>query len=178
MTGRDLSGRWEGFVMQHGRRRPITADLRQEGGYLAGTMNDAENLFESSVAELAMEEGLPPGADEQIVEQVRSLCPGGGRLPVRAEVFVPADSDVEGEVVGDAVRFRKRYHGLFFAGYRVGEVRIGVTGEDQEEQYRGRLSPDGTEIEGRWALPNSPAKGLMRIEGGFVLRRVGEPQPN
>jgi hypothetical protein len=125
-----------------------------------------------------MEEGLPPGADEQIVAQVRALCPGGERLPVRAETFVPSQSDLEGEVSGDAVRFLKRYRGTFFTGYRIGELRVGVSGEDQEVQYRGRISPDGTEIEGRWLLPNSPAKGLVRTEGGFVLKRVGEPGHN
>jgi hypothetical protein len=175
---RDLSGHWEGFYIQHGRERPVSADLTQDGDHLAGEMRDEELVFETSVAEMAMEEGLPPGADERIVEQVRSLLPGGGALPVHAEVLVPPRADVEGEVAGDAVRFTKTYRGLFFAGYRIGDLRVGVGGEDQEVQYRGRISPDGREIEGRWLLPESAARGLLRPEGGFVLRRVGEPNPN
>jgi hypothetical protein len=178
MPYRDVSGRWEGFFLQHGLKRPISADIHQEGDHLSGTMSDAETAFESSVSELAMEEGLPPGADEQIVEQVRSLVPGGYRLPVRAETLVPSDSVLDGEVAGDAVRFLKRYQGMSFTGYRIGDTRVGVSGEDQEVQYRGRISPDGNEIEGRWLLANSPAKGLVRTEGGFVLRKVGEPLEN
>ena len=175
---RDLSGHWEGFFTQHGREWPISADLTQSGDYLAGVMRDEELVFETSVAELAMEGGLPPGADEKIVEQVRALLPGSEGLPVRAEVLVPSRADVSGRVAGDAVQFTKTYRGLFFAGYRVGDVRVGYGGEDQEVQYRGRISPDGREIEGRWRLPDSPVRSVIRSEGGFLLRRVGEPQAN
>lgn len=178
VQGQDLSGHWEGYFTQHGRDWPILAELVQDGEHLAGIMNDQEQVFETSVAELAMEEGLPPGADEQIIERVRALVPDAERLPIRAEVLVPSRADVAGEVAGDLVRFTKTYRGLFFAGYRVGHVRVGVGGEDQEVQYRGRISPDGRRIEGRWRLPDSPVKALLRPEGGFVLRRIGVPSPN
>lgn len=177
---RDLSGRWAGFYTQHDRQRPITATFVQEGDRLVGRMNDDFTGFETSVSELALEECLPPGADEQIVEKVRSLCPGTENLPVRAEVRLPSESDVEGEVTGHAVRFLKTLRGPYFAGYRVGDFRVGVTGEDPEFQYRGVLSPDGTRIEGRWVLPDPPAQHVLptRAEGDFVLRRVGETSAN
>jgi hypothetical protein len=120
-----------------------------------------------------MEEGLPPGADEQIVAHVRSLCPGAGHLPVRAEFLIPPNSVLAGEIRGRVVRFVKRYQGEFFAGYRVGTVRVGVTGLNQEVRYRGILSKAGTQIEGHWEIANVPrvAKLLHRTEGMFVLRR-------
>ena len=82
-------------------------------------------------------------------------------------------------VSGDTVRFLKTYQGPFFAGYRVGDVRVGIAGQDQEVHYRGLLSADGTEIEGRWLLPGVPGQGLVRTEGGFVLHREpGDAQDN
>jgi hypothetical protein len=136
-------------------------------------MQDAYTSFETSVSELAMEEGLPPGADEQIVAHVRSLCPGAAHLPVRAEFLIPPRSVLAGEIRGCVVRFLKRYQGEFFAGYRVGTVRVGVTGLNQEVRYCGILAKDGRQIEGHWEIANAPraAKVLHRTEGTFVLRR-------
>lgn len=171
MSGRDLSGRWAGYYSQRGHKRPITAEIEQEGEHLVGRMSDELTAFETSVSEMAMEEGLPPGADERIVEQVRTLCPWALTEEVRAEVELPSDSVLEGEVQGDAVRFRKTYQGPFFTGYRVGDVRIGIAGEDQQVHYRGLISADGRVIEGQWLLPGVPENGLVRSEGVFVLRR-------
>ncbi len=136
-------------------------------------MNDELTEFGAPIAEMAMEEGLPPGADEQIVEQVRTLCPWALTEKVLAEVEVPPDSLLEGEVDGDAVRFLKTYQGPFFAGYRVGDVRVGIAGEDQEVHYRGLLNADGDEIEGQWLLTGEPKQGIVRTEGRFLLRREG-----
>jgi hypothetical protein len=171
----DLSGRWVGFYTQRGHERPMSAEWSQDGARLVGRMNDAETTFEASVSEVAMEAGLPPGADESIVAQVRSMAPTLSVLPVRAELIIPAESEVDGEVSGGAVRFCKRYRGPFFAGYRLGDaMRVGVTGQDQEVYFGGRLSPDGQRIEGRWRLPPAARNPLLRGEGEFVLRRLHE----
>jgi len=175
MSARDLSGFWTGFYTQHGHRRPISAEIEQDGEQIVGRMSDALTEFDRPIAEMAMEEGLPPGADERIVEQVRTVCPWALTEEVRAEVELPAESVLEGEVVGDAVRFLKTYQGPFFAGYRVGDVRVGITGHDQKVHYRGLLSPDGSRIEGQWLLPGVPESGVIRSEGGFVLRRGRDP---
>lgn len=172
----NLTGRWVGYYTQRGHERPISAEWSQDGERLVGTMNDAETTIESSVSDAAMEAGLPPGADEAIVAQVRSIAPAFSMLPVRAELIIPADSEVDGEVADGAVRFLKRYRGPFFTGYRLGDsVRVGVTGENPEVFFGGRLSADGDCIEGRWRLPTS-GNPLMRNEGEFVLRRQHESE--
>jgi hypothetical protein len=171
MPSRDLSGVWRGYYTQHGQMRPICAVFEQDGGHLSGRMNDEVTGYELPVSEMCMEEGLPPGTDERIVEQVRELLPGARYEPVMAEVELPADSLLDGEVDGDAVRFLKVYQGRYFTGYRVGSLRVGIFGEGQEVHYRGLLSPEGNEIEGQWLLHGVPEKGMVRTEGAFVLRR-------
>ncbi|CAN5814177.1 hypothetical protein BH23PLA1_BH23PLA1_28710 [soil metagenome] len=173
----NLSGHWTGFYSHHDNPRPITAHLSQNGDSLFGTMNDEVTDFDDSVSELAMEEGLPPGADEQIVEKIRSICPEAPLEPVRAAFHLPSDSTVEGEVQGRAVLFRKTYQGQYFAGFRIGEIRVGKLGEDQEVQYLGTLSPDGNEIQGRWQVLDEDDVPLQRSSGSFVLRRA-EPHEN
>ncbi len=173
----DLSGHWTGFYSHHNRPRPISADLSHSGESLQGTMNDEVTDFEDSVSELAMEEGLPPGADEQIVEKIRSLCPEAPLEPVRAAFHLPSDSKVEGEVQGRSVLFRKTYLGQYFAGFRIGEIRVGKLGEDQEVQYLGTLSSDGNEIQGQWQVLDEDDVPLQRTRGSFVLRRA-EPLEN
>ncbi|MBX6313788.1 MAG: hypothetical protein IRY99_12855 [Isosphaeraceae bacterium] len=172
-TKRSLSGHWEGYYSQHDAQWPIIADLDQEGERLTGTMNDVCTVIASSISELAMREGLPPGADEQIVQHVRSLIPNAQPGPVLAEVHLPPLSVLEGEVIGLSIQFRKTYQGLHFVGYRIGDLRVGRLGAAPEVLYRGRLNGDGTEIEGRWQAAGRPELGITRcIEGGFWLRRV------
>jgi len=166
----DVSGHWSGFYTQHDHRRTISADLAQAGDRLTGTMNDDCTLIERRVSELALEEGLAPGADEQIVKQLRALVPQAPAGPVLAEVQLPPLSLLDGEVVGRAVQFEKTYQGQTFAGYRIGDFRVGQLGEGHRVHYRGRLNEDGTEIEGRWQMESET--GLTRrIEGHFWLRR-------
>jgi hypothetical protein len=170
----DLSGRWVGFYSHHDEERPIAVELDQAGGYFHGTMHDSCTSFRVSLSELAMAEGLPPGADERITASLRSAYPDAPREPIEAELQLPPVSVVEGELDpgGRAIRFRKTYLGTFFAGYRIGEFRLGVLGSDQEVQYHGRLSPEGDEIEGRWRLQGPPHPlWLATNEGGFLLRR-------
>jgi len=169
----DLSGHWTGYYTQHDHRRPISADLSQDGDRLSGLMNDACTAFESSISELVMEEGLPPGTDEQLVEHLRSAFPDAPPGPVRAEVRLPSTSVLEGEVNGRSVQFLKTYQGQHFKGFRIGDTRLGQLGTEQEVIYRGRVSADGSEIEGRWQIPGDPSLALpmSRTQGGFVLRR-------
>jgi hypothetical protein len=170
----DLTGRWVGFYSQHDEERPITVEIDQAGDRIRGTMRDGRTAFRMPLSELAMFEGLPPGADERITESLRNAYPDAPPEPIEAEVQLPPLSTVEGEVdpKGRAIRFLKTYQGTLFAGYRIGEVRLGVLGADQEVQFQGRLSPDGHEIEGHWRLPGPPHPlWLATTEGGFFLRR-------
>src|SRR5262245_55321328 len=115
----DLGGRWEGYYEQHGRRHPIALELAQEGKRLRGTMHDGETVTEKSVFETAVEAGLPPGADEQIIQALREQFPDTHGQPVRARSELPALSSVEGHVEGGAVYFLKTYRGECFLGYHV-----------------------------------------------------------
>jgi hypothetical protein len=173
MDRHDLTGHWDGYYIQLDKRRSISADLDQRGDHLSGMMNDDCTRIEATVAELALAEGLPPGADEAIVEHLRSLVPDAPDVPIRAEVCLPPKSTLDGEVAGRVVRFRKTYQGQHFTGYRIGDVRVGSLGQGQEVDYWGQLSADGTEIEGHWRLPGDPDRGLSRRLGGsFFLRRL------
>ena len=153
----DLSGDWEGFYTQHDHRRPITAELAQEGNRLSGTMADSCTDFEMSITELAMEEGLPPGADEQIVGSIREQFPEAPLGPVVAEIHLPESSIIEGDVEDQSVRFIKTYQGEHEAGYRIGGMRMRWNTDTHQVQYQGRLSPNGQEIEGYWSFVGANA---------------------
>jgi hypothetical protein len=79
----NVTGRWAGNYFQHGRPRPIVADLVQAGERLTGSMRDGVTDSESSVTELASEAGLPPGGDEQIVDRLRRMFPDAPATPIR-----------------------------------------------------------------------------------------------
>ncbi len=169
----DLTGRWAGYYTQHDERRSISAELVQDGEELSGSMSDECTHFEISIPDLVMQEGLPPGADEQIVERIRSAHPEAGDAPIRAESDLPSDSVVRGEVDGKVVQFLKTYQGDHLAGLRIGESWVGAKITGHQVFYRGQVSTDGSEIEGRWrvsAAASGPLQGA-RIEGGFLLKR-------
>jgi hypothetical protein len=176
-TKLDLSGRWRGYYTHHDRERPIEVEFAQDGFRLTGRMEDACTELQASLAEMVVEEGLPPGADERIVESLRKTFPEVPEGPIVAEIKLSKSSSVEGQVEGQvegpSVRFLKTYDGPHFAGYRIGDLRVGVLGQDQEVEYSGRLSRDGQEIEGRWHLSDSiHPLWESRHEGGFYLRRA------
>ncbi len=169
----NLTGHWRGFYTHHDQRRPIEVEFSQDGPRLTGRMEDACTEFRASLAQLVIKEGLPPGADERIVESIRSSFPDVPEGPIVAEFKLSKQSSVEGQVEGPSIRFLKTYDGPHFTGYRIGEIRLGVLGQDQEVEYLGRLSQDGQEIEGRWHLSDRPHPlWQTRSEGGFYLRRT------
>jgi hypothetical protein len=173
----ELSGRWEGFYTQYNQERPITAELTQEGDRLSGTMADGCTDIAMSISELAMEQGLPPGADEQLVESIRETFPSAPPGPIVTESHLPPDSIIEGDVHGQSVQFLKTYQGQHSAGLRIGETRMPLQIASQHQvQYHGQVSPDGQEIEGRWSILSGSDEDSTRVrsEGSFVLRRVIE----
>jgi hypothetical protein len=170
----DLSGIWEGFYTQHDQERPIAATLEQEGTHLIGEMTDGCTELEASISEYAMSEGLPPGADEQIVEKIREAHPDAPPGPVMAEAELPPHSVLEGEVEGEKVRFVKTYQGEQFAGFRIGAMRVRWKVNGRQVHYQGLVSRDGNAIEGRWRIQGGldPETHAIRTEGGFFLKRA------
>jgi hypothetical protein len=170
----NVTGRWEGFYTQHEEQRPIAAQLTQQGARLTGEMVDGWTEIESSISEVAVREGLPPGADEQIVAKIRADHPEAPLGSVFAETQLPPHSLLEGEVEGRNVRFLKTYQGEHFAGFRIGTMRLRWKVDGHRVQYQGIVSPDGTQIEGHWRIQGGadPAKHAIRTEGGFLLRRT------
>lgn len=169
-----LTGRWSGHYQQHGQSHPIQAQLHQEGGHLSGTMQDGETGTERSVFEAAIEAGLPPGADEEIEARLHELHPEvPTSAPVRALTVLPTDSVLEGMVREQRVYFLKTYQGEHFAGFRVGDQRVGRTITRHEVHYQGEINSEGTVLRGSWWIePRS--QGERRAEGSFELRRVPE----
>jgi hypothetical protein len=165
-----LTGRWSGHYRQHGVPHPISARLRQDGLQLSGTMEDGETGTERSVFEAAMDAGLPPGADEEIIARLREMYPDLPRsTPVRAMTILPSASVLEGTVQGRQVSFLKTYQGMHFAGFRVGNERVGRTVDRHSVHYQGELNAEGTVLTGRWWI--EPTLGERRTEGTFELRR-------
>jgi hypothetical protein len=168
-----LTGRWVGDYEQRGQKRPITALLVQEGPDLTGSMQDGQPDTELSVFEATVEAGLPPGSDEQIEANLRAVIPGGATATIRCVSHLPADSQLQGRRDGPVVSFVKTYMGSSFSGYKVGDELVGTRNEGHAVRYQGRLSPDGTEIEGRWWIDADPSRGIRRSEGFFTLLRDG-----
>jgi hypothetical protein len=171
---RALTGRWSGHYVQRDQLRAITAEFRQDGDALEGTMRDEQTSFVMTVYEMAAECGLPPGADEQIVKALRHQYPDRSQVPIKALMTLPGESAVEGEVRGRNITFRKTYRGEAFSGYTVGEQRVGVTVRGHAVQYRGRVDEGGGQIDGTWWIDADPRRGVRRTEGSFVLRRLSE----
>jgi hypothetical protein len=63
------------------------------------------------------------------------------------------------------------YRGIHFGGFQVGDVVVGHRSEDHAVHYRGKLSPRGNEMEGKWWIDPTPESGGRRTEGSFILRR-------
>jgi hypothetical protein len=167
----DITGRWAGAYSQHGREHAITAIFAQFDEHLQGKMTDAETEFEQSVFDAAFEAGLPPGADEQIVAELRKQYPDAPRGPIRAASRVPEFSVLEGSVEGRTVRFTKRYLGDHFSGWKIGDRLVGKTDEATLVSYSGTLSVDGNLLEGRWWVAGDQPKTRGRNEGSFLLLR-------
>ncbi len=171
MVSRQLTGDWEGYYTQSGKKHAISAALVQQGDRISGTMRDAETEFARSLFDAALQAGLPPGSDEMIDARLRQMYPESGRRPIRAKSRLPAGSQLDGFVQGDQVTFTKTYQGPHFVGYQIGDQEVGSERESHSVEYWGRISEDCSRIEGLWKIyePQSP-KGFA--EGTFRLTRA------
>jgi hypothetical protein len=167
----NLSGYWVGEYYQQNSPHPIALDLKHEGDHLTGTMTDGETDRESTVFEATAGAGLPPGTDEQIVAQLTSMFPDTPADTIRYITHLPPESSVEGWFHDATVYFLKTYEGVHFGGYKVGERVVGHVNEEHSVHYKGKLSPDGREIEGKWWIESEGGRVVPRNEGSFVLRR-------
>lgn len=169
----NLTGCWIGSYVQGGQERPISAELVQDGVNLSGSMRDGQPDREFSLFEGAVEAGLPPGADELIDANLRSMIPDAGREPIRCVSHLPEESVLEGRCEHGVVSFTKTYLGTSFAGYKVGDKFVGTEAEGHAVHYEGQLSPDRSVIEGRWWIDPKPEAGTGGARGHFLLRREG-----
>jgi hypothetical protein len=171
LSDTNLTGRWVGEYFQHDRSNPITADLVHQGEQLTGSMRDDTTASAYSVFEFASQAGLPPGADEQIVERLRKMFPDAPETPIKYVSQLPPESTLEGWVRDSTVYFLKSYQGDHIGGFEIGDRLVGHRIVGHAVHYRGKLSPDGREIEGRWWIDPGPESGVRRTEGSFLLRR-------
>ena len=166
-----LTGRWIGHYEQRGNEYAVSAVLLQEGENLTGVMRDGQPDRDRSLFEAAVEAGLPPGADEQIDANLRALFPDTPSTPIRSLSQLPPESELAGSFDGRVVSLVKKYVGISFTGYKVGDKIVGREMEGHTVQYKGKLSSDGLEIEGRWWIESDPIHETLRTEGLFVLHR-------
>jgi len=167
-----LSGEWHGHYTQHDMQKRIVATFTQDGDRIFGHMADADTVTEQSLYDAVAGAGLPPGADEQIAEQIRAAIPNAATGPIKTRSILPEESKLEGTVSGKFVRFTKSYQGETFHSYEIGEKGIGQKFPGHSVEYSGRLSQDRKTISGKWTIYQSEApRGF--IDGGFELCRVG-----
>lgn len=99
----DISGHWKGFYEQGGARHGIAMQVAQRGQSFVGRMADETTLLMSRLSD----------ADHELLQRVI-------REPLAAPpdllTSLPEHSTVEGEVLGDVVRFDKRYLGTQLRG--------------------------------------------------------------
>jgi hypothetical protein len=167
----NITGPWAGNYCQHGRPQPIEADLVQAGERLTGSMRDGVTDRKISVTQVALEAGLPPGGDEQIVDRLRRMFPDAPAKEVVYVTHLPPDSALQGWVKGLKVYFLKIYEGTHYGGYQIGDTLVGYQNATHVVQYSGCVSSDGQEIEGKWWIEDTPGHGPRRAEGAFTLRR-------
>ena len=168
----NLTGLWAGEYSQHSRTSPISAELEQSGEDLSGTMRDGVTDRDQSLFEVAAEAGLAPGEDERISAELRALFPDAPTAPIRHVSHLPEESRLEGRVDGSVVYFLKTYQGSHSSGFQVGDTLVGVEVPNHSVHYRGKLSPDGQELEGKWWIDANPEFSTPRIQGSFSLRRL------
>ena len=77
----NLTGTWVGEYRQHDRPHPITAELRQSGEGLTGTMRDGEPDKDMPISEVTS-----GSEDEQIVAKLLAIFPDA---PMPAPNVVP-----------------------------------------------------------------------------------------
>ena len=82
--------------------------------------------------------------------------------------------ELAGYCEGRVVSFAKKYIGISFTGYKVGDKIVGAEMEGHTVQYKGTLSSDRLEIAGRWWIEPDPTRGTLRNEGLFMLRREAD----
>lgn len=172
-----MSGRWSGYYVQEGGRYPITADFLETDGRLAGFMYDGQPDRAYSLEEIAALPGPQSGPGrEELEATLRGMAPGEGQdQPIQFVSHLPTNSILQGERTGRRVRFLKRYQGVSYGGYQVGEQFFGYQDADHEVIYEGELSADGLVLEGRWRIEAKPGKGVEGTEDGFRLQRAGAP---
>ncbi len=168
----NLTGSWAGEYYQYNRPNPIAAEFVHEAGRLTGSMTDAVTDQSSTVFQIASEAGLPPGSDERIEAMLRELLPDKAQAPITYISHLPSESVVEGQAVGSRVDFVKSYRGEAFGGYKVGDQLVIQQVDGHRVHYRGKVGPDGLEIEGQWWIDPVPGLGAPRAEGSFRLRRL------
>jgi hypothetical protein len=169
---RQKTGRWEGYHVQQSAARAIVADLVVADRGLTGTMTDSETKSEPSAIEMALEAGLPAGAEGLIIAHLRELISDARSASVRSVTLLPSESVLEGSVRGRLVSFRKTYHGEHFSGYRVGDRYVGVVIEHHVVDYWGKLNDSGTQIQEKWWIEPVRGAGGRRAEGSFLLCRL------
>ncbi len=166
-----ITGNWVGHYQQYDARSRIAATIVQDGAALSGHMRDLDTNTARSLSDAVAQAGLPPGADESLDEQIRSVIPQAGREAIVVRSILPTDAVLTGTVDGEIVRFIKTYQGESFHGYEIGGKGIGRKTPGHAVEYSGRLSQDRMTIIGKWTIYQKEApRGF--IDGSFELFRV------
>lgn len=146
----DLTGAWRGHYVQAGREHGISMRVAQRGQSLVGAMRDDETLWISH--DTLVREGAEPVSH-----------------PVDVVTELPADSVLEGDVLGRAVSFVKRYRGTHTFTLLLGDQSVSASVEGHKVLYRGELDDSGRVLRGEWTIPTSD--GEDGESGAFELRR-------
>jgi hypothetical protein len=171
MPDADIDGLWTGYYLDRNEKHGLVARFAQSGEELRGAMVDDVLRFEYPLDECARMNGWSEDDLEAQRADVYSWAPDAAGEPITFVVRLPEQSEIDGRVRGQVVRFRKTYLGVAWQGWRVGSYKFGDEYEPDPVEYDGTLSDDGTQIGGRWRIAPDPDRGHNGTSGVFEFWR-------
>jgi hypothetical protein len=171
-----LVGTWEAYYdhddkLYSSKNFPITAMIEQVGSSFRGIMVDGVTDFQHDYRTIveAYEGRMSPLA-KHFARRTLEKYPD-----YKIESSMPAQSRIEGKILGDEVSFTKTYLGPCLAYGNTGFGRMLIRRVDRHRvSYQGILTASGGAIHGRWTIRGGGFLGLFRRTlgtGSFVLFR-------
>ena len=114
-----ISGDWQGYYIQNGKKFNLKAFFLQKDDRLMGTMIDLENEDVRSFDEITAKLGIAPERKTILENSIRALIPSCGNEEVLVKLILPNHSEVNGLVTGNNIKFKKIYMGELIAIFQV-----------------------------------------------------------
>jgi hypothetical protein len=167
----DLTGRWVGHYVQRDQRRQISADFRQQGVSLVGTMYDRTTEMSWPLLDQLGANGALSQQQREWLDSLLAALDDAPLSSIEGYFVRPQTAALMGELRDGHVSWQKQYNGPAQFGYRAGGRYVSKQVDDYVVNYQGSLSVDGFTIEGDWGIDARPDLGTPPRKGRFMLRR-------